>query len=192
MSKSKKSQKARTWRHWRILFIPLTALRPSKSEEVISMNPPTDTSDQLIAARCETKRHFLSKNGRTPSDDIVPRPRRILAGQTLSREALTSGEIHHRLSAPARQVLLAVRGVVRVLWTRRVTERSKGEGIGGSGQSRLQSAAAACLRPRAARALLSGPEGNPGQASGPPERWVAAASMASCLDRAACAVLRAP
>ena len=42
MSKSKKSQKASTWRHWWILFIPQTALRPSKSEEVISMNPPRD------------------------------------------------------------------------------------------------------------------------------------------------------
>ena len=40
MSKSKKSQKVSTWRHWWILFIPQTALRPSKSEEVISMNPP--------------------------------------------------------------------------------------------------------------------------------------------------------
>ena len=61
----------------------------------------------------------------TPSNDIVSRPRRVVAGQPPSREALPSGEFHHRLGAPARQVLLAVRGVVRVLWTRRVTERSK-------------------------------------------------------------------
>ena len=64
---------------------------------------------------------------RTSSNDIVPRPRRVVASQILRREALSPRELHHRLGAPARQVLLAVRGVVRVFcWTRRVPERSKG------------------------------------------------------------------
>ena len=60
---------------------------------------------------------------RTSSNDIVPRPRRVVASQILRREALSPRELHHRLGAPARQVLLAVRGVVRVFcWTRRVPE----------------------------------------------------------------------
>eukprot|EP00964_Phaeocystis_antarctica_P077505 scaffold48126_cov34-Phaeocystis_antarctica.AAC.1 len=67
----------------------------------------------------------MAGQNHTPSNDIVPRPRRVVAGQPLGREALPSREFHHRLGAPAREVLLAVRGVLRVLWTGRVTERSK-------------------------------------------------------------------
>eukprot|EP00964_Phaeocystis_antarctica_P113478 scaffold77493_cov27-Phaeocystis_antarctica.AAC.1 len=62
MSKSKKSQKASTWRHWWILFIPQTALRTSKSEEqeVVSMNPPTNGP----VSRLDGVRQFRTEDNR--------------------------------------------------------------------------------------------------------------------------------
>ena len=67
-----KNRKKRVCRHWWILFIPQTALRPSKSEEVISTNPPTRFPGRLHGPVAHIGRVLLSNVQHAPSTHYQP------------------------------------------------------------------------------------------------------------------------